>query len=232
MNSPDKRCGEAGYALLMLVFLAALLLVALAAAVPQVYTEGMREKEEELIFRGRQWQTAIGRYFRKFGRYPNSIEELLRTNDRGYLRKPFADPMTKDGKWRLIGIGPGGAFIGSGRSPVPGAPAGPTPPPTPQGRKPGDPPPMEPQGESGRTPYPIAGVASRSRKPSIRIYEGATTYDAWEFIYDPTKDPVLVPPGGVPGGPGQPPGGQPGPGQPKPPAPRSPAPLPQPPKPM
>lgn len=215
------RKREAGYALLLVVFLAALIMISLAVALPPVIHEGTREKEEELIFRGEQYQRAIGLFYKKFGRYPNTIDELLRTNDRGFLRREFPDPMSKDGKWRIIGLGPGGALLGSGQNPLgpqgqpgtgPGPGAGTT---TPQ------PPARETRGRgesgggsspSGQPAYPIAGVASKSTKSSIRVYQGHSGYANWEFIYDPTKDPALVPPGGIQG-PGQPPP----PGQPTPP---------------
>ena len=203
------RRREGGYALLLVVFLAALIMISLAVALPPVIHEGTREKEEELIFRGEQYQRAIGLFYKKFGRYPNTIDELLRTNDRGFLRREFPDPMTKGGKWRIIGLGPGGALLGSGQNPLgpqaqPGSGPGTTAPKPPEretrgrGEKPGG------SSSSGQPAYPIAGVASKSTKPSIRVYQGHSGYANWEFIYDPTKDPALVPPGGTQG-PGQPP---------------------------
>ncbi len=202
------RRRDAGYALLVVLFIAAIVLIALAAAAPRLLTEGQREKEEELIFRGEQYKHAIGLYYKKFGRYPMKVEDLLRTNERGYLRREFRDPMTKDGKWRFIGLGAGGVLIG-GPNPTPGAPGGPSGPGIGDQEKK---PPSIGTGEPGS--LPIAGVASRSPAHSIRVYDGATSYSSWEFVYDPAKDPALVPGGGgVPINPGQP--GRPGqPGQP------------------
>ncbi|HXE74155.1 MAG TPA: hypothetical protein VNN18_00780 [Candidatus Xenobia bacterium] len=199
------RRPQAGYALLVMLFLAAMVLIALAAAAPRLLSEGQREKEEELIFRGEQYKHAIGLYYKKFGRYPMKMEDLLRTNDRGYLRRQFRDPMTKDGKWRFIGVGAGGVLIGGGRSPIPG---GAPPPATGTGLSNAEPkPPSVGTGEPGS--LPIAGVASRSTASSIRIYNGAGNYADWEFIYDPAKDPALVQGiGGAPRVPGQP--GKPG----------------------
>ncbi|MCI0404280.1 MAG: hypothetical protein L0212_12310 [Acidobacteria bacterium] len=214
------RKKEAGYALLLVVFLAALVMISLAVAIPPVLHEGTREKEAELIFRGEQYQRAIGRFYKKFGRYPNTIDELLRTNDRGFLRKEFPDPMTKDGKWKIIGLGAGGALLGSGQNPLarpgqpgagpgsgPGSGSGPTAPqpPTRETRGRGETDRRSSSGSSSQPSYPIAGVVSKSTKPSIRVYQGKSGYANWEFIYDPTKDPLLVPPGGQPPRPGQPP---------------------------
>jgi len=234
LSSPEttragRRRREGGYALLLVVFLAAILLISLAVAVPPVLHEGTREREEELIFRGEQYQRAIGLFYKKYGRYPNTIDELLRTNDRGFLRKEFPDPMTKDGKWRIIGLGPGGALLGSGQNPLgPQGQVGPagSGPGSSSGSKPPEAPARETRSRdeiargssirssSSQPAYPIAGVVSQSTKPSIRVYNGNSGYANWEFIYDPTKDPTLAPAGGVPA-PGQP-GGKQGPGQPRP----------------
>jgi hypothetical protein len=191
------RRRDAGYALLVILFMAAMVLIALAIAAPRLIHEGQREKEEELIFRGEQWKHAIGLYYKKFGRYPMKVE-TSRTNDRGYLRREFRDPMTKDGKWRFVGLGRA-AFSSARRIHAggPGVPSGPG-----IGDKEKKPPSVG-TGEPGS--LPIAGVASRSPAHSIRVYGGATSYSAWEFIYDPAKDPALVPGGGgVPLNPGQP----------------------------
>ncbi len=193
------RRRDAGYALLVVLFMAAIVLIALAIAVPRLLTEGQREKEEELIFRGEQYKHAVGLYYKKFGRYPMKVDDLLRTNDRGYLRREFRDPMTKDGKWRFIGLGVGGVLVG-GRSPMPGAPSAPSGPGIGDQEKK---PPSVGTGEPGS--LPIAGVASRSPARSIRVYDSATAYSSWEFVYDPAKDPALVTAGGgVPLNPGQP----------------------------
>jgi len=113
-----RRSGERGYVLIVFVLLAALLLVGLSTILPKAAFEGQREREEELIFRGMQYQRAVQLFFRKFGRYPNSVDELLKTNGFRFLRKRFKDPMTKDGEWRLIHVGPGGVFIDALTSPV------------------------------------------------------------------------------------------------------------------
>jgi len=192
---------QAGYALIVILLFAALVLVSLSAAVPSVLTQGQREKEAELIFRGEQYKQAIGRYYRKFGRYPLKIEDLLETNKLAFLRREYPDPMTPDGKWRLIRIGPTGELIGSAheRQPQgrPDATSG-------QGSSPGS---SEQSGSgegqrrssessgTGGTTYPIAGVASRSTASSIRLYEGYSRYTEWEFIYDPVKEALQNQPG-------------------------------------
>lgn len=117
MNPPGniRRRAESGYALLMAVFMVASLLIFSAAVTPNILFQGRREREEEMVFRGEQYQRAIGLYFRKFGRYPTKIEDLtMSTNGVRFLRQAFPDPMNKaDGSWRFIYVGPGGQLIGS-----------------------------------------------------------------------------------------------------------------------
>ena len=181
------RHRDSGYALLMVILLAALVLIALSAVAPQVLTQGQREKEEELVFRGDQYRRAIGTFYKKFGRYPNSVEELLHTNDLSFLRREYRDPMTLEGKWRFIRVGPNGEFIGARVRPA---------------KKPGE----EDEGDEGdeeenteeppaggpsdgdNESLPLAGVASSSSARSIRVYQGQERYDLWEFIYDPAQE--------------------------------------------
>ncbi|MBI1749901.1 MAG: hypothetical protein HY234_06860 [Acidobacteria bacterium] len=99
----------------MVCFMAALVIIGTAAAVPSILTEGRRAKEVELIWRGEQYARAVRLYYRKHGRFPQSFEDL--TEPKGqirFLRKAYAEPMNrKDGSWRLIYVGPNGELIGS-----------------------------------------------------------------------------------------------------------------------
>src|SRR5713101_7008644 len=106
---------EAGYALLMVVFMVATMLITAMAVTPNLLTEGRREKEEELVWRGNQYVRAIGLYYRKFGKYPTKVEDLTKqTNGVRFLRQAYTDPMNKDdGSWRFIYVGPNGQLIGS-----------------------------------------------------------------------------------------------------------------------
>ena len=55
---------------------------------------GQREKEEELVFRGKQYVHAIGLFQRKFANaYPPNIDVLV---EQRFLRKKFKDPITND----------------------------------------------------------------------------------------------------------------------------------------
>ncbi|HEX3372073.1 MAG TPA: type II secretion system protein, partial [Candidatus Acidoferrales bacterium] len=99
---------EAGFTLLMVVFLVAIMSITALAVAPNLLTEGRREKEADMIWRGEQYQRAILLYYRKFGKYPTKIEDLTKqTNGVRFLRQAYTDPMNKDdGSWRFIYVGP------------------------------------------------------------------------------------------------------------------------------
>ncbi len=110
---------QQGYALLMVMFIAALILAGVMVANPNVLTAGKREKEEEMIWRGKQYVRGIKLYYRKLGRFPTSIDDLTKpkTGSLRFMRQAYKDPMNKeDGSWRLIYVGPAGQLIGSLKS--------------------------------------------------------------------------------------------------------------------
>lgn len=121
MMNPGPICrrsaqGEQGFALLTVVFLCALLTIAAASVSLNVLTEGRREKEKEMIWRGNQYVRAIKLYYRKNGRFPAQLDDLYKPKQGSlrFLRQPYKDPMNKeDGSWRLIYVGPAGQLIGS-----------------------------------------------------------------------------------------------------------------------
>jgi type II secretory pathway pseudopilin PulG len=110
-----RRRKQAGYTLLMVVFMVAAMIIVAAAATPNILTQGRREKEAEMVWRGQQYARAVGLYYRKFGKYPTKVEDLTRqTNGVRFLRQAYTDPMNKDdGSWRFIYVGPNGQLIGS-----------------------------------------------------------------------------------------------------------------------
>jgi hypothetical protein len=111
----SRRDHQAGSALLMVIFMVATMLLLTSTAVLRIDTEGRRERESELAWRGEQYQRAIGLYFRKFGKYPTKVDDLVKqTNGVRFLRQAYPDPMNKqDGSWRFIYVGPSGQLIGS-----------------------------------------------------------------------------------------------------------------------
>lgn len=112
-----RRNKEAGYTLLLAVFLVATMIIAAAVATPNIITEGHRQKEDEMIWRGGQYQRAIGLYYKKFGKFPTKVEDLTnQTNGVRFLRQAYKDPTNKeDGSWRFIYVGPNGQLIGSNK---------------------------------------------------------------------------------------------------------------------
>ncbi len=117
MIFPTKRAhrGEEGYALLIVVFFVALLAISTAVVAPNIITNTKREREEEMIWRGRQYVRGIRLFYGKNHRFPTELEDLYKpkTGIR-FLRQAYKDPMNaKDGSWRLIYVGPNGMLIGS-----------------------------------------------------------------------------------------------------------------------
>jgi hypothetical protein len=108
--------GERGYAIMLVLFFLTLMLVATISIAPNILTQGRREKETEMIWRGKQYARGIRFYFRKNGKLPTSLEELTKPGVGGvrFMRQAYKDPMnTKDGEWRFIYVGPAGQLIGS-----------------------------------------------------------------------------------------------------------------------
>ena len=95
---------QAGYAILAILFLLVILTLALMAVAPNVARQIQRDREEEMIHRGQQYARAIRKFYKKTGRYPNSVKDLLDTNHLRFLRQEYKDPMTADGKWRLLHV--------------------------------------------------------------------------------------------------------------------------------
>jgi len=113
---PVARRKDAGYALLMVIFMVASMILVAAVVTPRLLTEGRREKEAELVWRGKQYVRAVKLFYQKNGRYPQTLEELSKPSQTGahYLRKSYKDPTNAaDGKWRLIYVSPSGQLIGS-----------------------------------------------------------------------------------------------------------------------
>src|SRR5882762_5094251 len=111
-----RRKGEQGYAILLVLFLATLMLIGAMAIAPNVLTEGRRQKEKEMIWRGKQYARGVKLYYRKTGKFPTSLDDLTKPKlgSLRFMRQPYKDPMNaKDGEWRLIYVGPTGQLVGS-----------------------------------------------------------------------------------------------------------------------
>ncbi len=114
-QTAGKR-SERGYALLLVIFLVTVLLISTMAIAPNILTEGQREKEKEMIWRGKQYTRGVKLYYRKMGRFPTALDDLTKpkVGSLRFMRQAYKDPMNKeDGSWRFIYVGPAGQLIGS-----------------------------------------------------------------------------------------------------------------------
>lgn len=96
---------QEGFLLLGVLFMVLLVTIALAIAAPKIAESIRRDKEEETIHRGKQYARAIHMYYAKYNRYPNSIDQLMKTDNVRFLRKRYKDPMTGKDDWRIIHLG-------------------------------------------------------------------------------------------------------------------------------
>jgi type II secretory pathway pseudopilin PulG len=100
-----ERHEEQGFMLVGLIVAIFFVLVALSVAAPKVAQQLRREREVEAVHRGNQYVRAIRLYYRKFGHYPGSMDQLEKTNNIRFLRQQYVDPMTGKADWRLIKVG-------------------------------------------------------------------------------------------------------------------------------
>jgi type II secretory pathway pseudopilin PulG len=92
--------GRGGFTLVYVLMLVVVIGILSTAAARGYSRASLRDREEELIFRGSQYRDAIGRYVRYMGRiqYPNSIDSLLKDPRTPgvvrHLRNRYKDPIT------------------------------------------------------------------------------------------------------------------------------------------
>lgn len=251
-----SRSRQGGYVLIVMLLFLTLMAIALTAMAPTIAQRVRREREIELIHRGRQYARAIRLFYRKFGRYPVRLEELENTNNIRFLRRRYKDPMTPSGEWRLIHYAemqlslpnaglllPGATTPGapgtassasspfantfsastqpapgqattalagtsaagqavttsdqSGATGQTGTTAGASADSSQSGQASGQPgQPATPASQlssplgGGQTfgGGPVVGVASKSKKESIKILNKKDHYNEWEFVYNPQLD--------------------------------------------
>jgi type II secretory pathway pseudopilin PulG len=103
------RPPESGFALLIVLLMAAMIAISLYMEAPRLAFQAQRQKEQMLMERGEQYKRAIGLFLRtnKNTRWPATIEELENYNNRRFLRHRYIDPLTGKDEWRLIHINNG-----------------------------------------------------------------------------------------------------------------------------
>jgi len=87
---------QRGYMMITLMLALAMIAIALLTVLPEIGQEIKRDREEEMRHRGTAYMRAIQHYFKKYGAYPASIEQLEDTNHLRFLRRRYTDPMNRD----------------------------------------------------------------------------------------------------------------------------------------
>ena len=105
-----RRSSEGGFVLLSLLFFAAAVAFTLAIALPRSAMQSQRTREETLIYRGEQYKRAVQLYFRKYKKYPESLDDLEESDGIRFLRRRYKDPLTGEDQWRLVHMGSDGRF--------------------------------------------------------------------------------------------------------------------------
>ncbi len=98
--SGDKN-GRKGYMFITVLVAVVILSISMAVLLRSWSYRTKRMKENELLFRGKQYARAIQHYYQVHLRYPYKLEELVDSKPR-IIRKLYRDPMTKNGEWGLI----------------------------------------------------------------------------------------------------------------------------------
>ena len=152
--------------------------ILMSAALPVWSQAAKREREAELVFRGEQYARAVQLYQRAYaGAFPPDVETLL---DERFLRRRYRDPMVEDGEFRIVHESEMDALPGEteaterpGEPAVPPAVAAPA---------------VRGRARSNEEQGGVVGVVSRSDAASLRIYNGATRYSQWIFLYTAVSD--------------------------------------------
>jgi type II secretory pathway pseudopilin PulG len=204
-RSPDhpitrSRANRAsdGYTMVAVVIGMAILAILIMGVAPSVATIMKREREKELLFRGKQYARAIALFQRRYGRFPNELKELYENRPRT-IRKLFKEPICRCPDWHVIYQNSPDAIPGGGIGGPPGMPPAGRPLPTPT---PGV------FGASGQPKSigPIIGVRSGVHEEALTEWRGQKFYDEWRFIMGDADKDITI---GVPGGTIRPPGAPP-----------------------
>jgi len=148
--------------------LAAIIIIGISLGAAGKYWQNvmMREKEQELLFRGDQYRIAIERYVTALpgrAQYPPSIEELLKDSrsaaGKRHLRQKYKDPVTNEDFELIRDKARGNRIIGV-------------------------------YSKSDKQPLKVKGFPEQ-----YRSFEGKLMYSDWKFVYSPTAGQQGLPPG-------------------------------------
>jgi len=103
--------------MLLALAMVAAMIIASTVVMTNMRTQGQRQREREMVWRGKQYVTAIKRFYRRSGHYPQDLDELEKgvANIHFLRQAALRDPMNsdEDGKWRFIYTNASGQIIGS-----------------------------------------------------------------------------------------------------------------------
>lgn len=99
-RAPRRAADEAGYTLVGLMVAVMVINIMLAAAATSVVTVDRRAREAELIWRGQQIARAIDCFRATAAGEP--LERLEQLVQESCLRRLYADPVARDGQWRIL----------------------------------------------------------------------------------------------------------------------------------
>ncbi|MBZ5533014.1 MAG: hypothetical protein LAO20_16410 [Acidobacteriia bacterium] len=212
MKVRKSQAGEKGYVLVSVMLLITVMIIAMSMQINSIVQQIKRDREEELVYRGKDYARAVKRFYHKQGVYPSSVDQLLNTNNLRFLRKKYKDPITGEEEWHLVRLGEAQVKI---PAPNPNMPNTLTPSPLPgQANAPGTGSivPATSGGQAAGTPAqlgggtpgqmgtlktsnigsgqslggaPIIGVASNSKGEGIKAFNEKTHYNEWLIVYDP-----------------------------------------------
>ena len=115
MRSGNRPATQRGVTYFGVLILVALIGLSLALSAQVVSHAMQRDNEQQLLWVGHAYRTAIEAYLKKHGRYPADLRALLGdptgTVPEHFLRALYPDPMTHDPDWTLV-KGPDGGVMG------------------------------------------------------------------------------------------------------------------------
>ena len=170
-----------------------ILAILIMGVAPSLATIMKREREQELLFRGKQYARAIALFQRRYGRFPNELKELYENRPRT-IRKLFKEPICNCKDWHVIyQNSPDAVAPSMGGSGLPGATGGGRVPPTPT-------PGVFGPTEQPKSVGPIVGVRSNVHEEALSEWRGQKFYDEWRFIMgdadrETSKSNPVLPPG-------------------------------------
>ena len=164
---------QRGFTYIAVLFLVAIMGAVLGSTAVVWRTMNQRDKEQDLLFVGREYRRAITLYYERTPgvakQFPKKLEDLLedkrQTTLTRYLRKRYNDPFSSDDEWGVI-PGQGGTIMGV-------------------------------YSLSDRTPIKTGNFNEDEKE-----FAGSTSFKNWKFVYQaktpsPTAVPV-APPGAGP----------------------------------